>query len=85
MDAAAVAAGVGVGLMPKALQCLACGSQDQQLVRALKDFVAIRTVSNNKVRHCWLLLPTLPLLSAYAASDLCIPQSYGALLQREKE
>jgi hypothetical protein len=40
--AAAAAAAAGV-------QCLACGSQDQQLVRALKEFVAIRTVSANKV------------------------------------
>jgi hypothetical protein len=29
--------------------CLACGSQDQQLVRSLKEFVAIRTVSADKV------------------------------------
>jgi hypothetical protein len=41
--AAAAAAAAGV-------QCLACGSQDQQLVRALKEFVAIRTVSANQVR-----------------------------------
>ncbi|KAF8073182.1 Cndp1 [Scenedesmus sp. PABB004] len=32
-----------------ALLCPACGSQDQQLVRALREFVAIRTVSANKV------------------------------------
>jgi len=50
IDAAVVAAGASPGAMPKSLQCVACGSQDQQLVRALKDFVAIRTVSNNKVR-----------------------------------
>eukprot|EP00878_Enallax_costatus_P021135 GHUV01022368.1.p1 GENE.GHUV01022368.1~~GHUV01022368.1.p1 ORF type:complete len:715 (+),score=178.90 GHUV01022368.1:262-2145(+) len=29
--------------------CLACGSQDQQLIRALKEFVAIRSVSAHKV------------------------------------
>jgi hypothetical protein len=49
VDAAALTAGVSSAAVPKALQCLACGSQDQQLVRALKDFVAIRTVSNNRV------------------------------------
>jgi hypothetical protein len=49
VDVAAVAAGVSSAAVPKALQCLACGSQDQQLVRALRDFVAIRSVSNNKV------------------------------------
>jgi hypothetical protein len=68
VDAAAVAAGVGVSAMPKALQCLACGSQDQQLVRALKDFVAIRTVSNNKVRCCCCCLAVL------VGSHFCTPQ-----------
>ena len=54
VDAAVAVAGVSSSALPKTLQCLACGSQDQQLVRALKDFVAIRTVSNNKVRLvCW--------------------------------
>ena len=36
--------------------CLACGSQDQQLVRSLKEFVAIRTVSADKVRKFSLAL-----------------------------
>jgi hypothetical protein len=53
--AAAAAAAAGV-------QCLACGSQDQQLVRALKELVAIRTVSANKVSvlpelYCLSVLP----------------------------
>lgn len=41
---------VGLGLCGPA--CLACGSQDQQLVRSLREFVAIRTVSADRVRGC---------------------------------
>eukprot|EP00878_Enallax_costatus_P030642 GHUV01033406.1.p1 GENE.GHUV01033406.1~~GHUV01033406.1.p1 ORF type:complete len:201 (-),score=46.58 GHUV01033406.1:347-901(-) len=37
--------------------CLACGSQDQQLIRALKEFVAIRSVSAHKVSCGVAVLP----------------------------
>jgi hypothetical protein len=39
----------GCAACAAAVRCLACGSQDQQLLRALKEFVAIRSVSANKV------------------------------------
>lgn len=45
------------GLSSRVL-CLACGSQDQQLIRALKEFVAIRSVSAHKVR-CLSMYSTL--------------------------
>jgi hypothetical protein len=76
--AAAAAAAAGV-------QCLACGSQDQQLVRALKEFVAIRTVSANKVglllagRLCFAGCLRRSML--YSPGGSAVPQTCGDVLQ----